>query len=73
VVMYSTSWCGVCKKARRYFNAENIVFKEYDIEKSKRRRREYDQRGGNGVPLIVVGDEQMSGFSKSRFVQMYGG
>ncbi|WP_198147347.1 glutaredoxin family protein [Gilvimarinus polysaccharolyticus] len=32
VVMYA-SWCGYCKKARRYFRANNIPFTEYDIEK----------------------------------------
>jgi len=32
VVMYSTNWCGVCKKARSYMQSNGIKFKEYDIE-----------------------------------------
>jgi len=26
VVMYSTAWCGYCKKARRHFKKNNIAF-----------------------------------------------
>ena len=32
VVMYSTSWCGYCKKARRYFKQQKIPFEEYDVD-----------------------------------------
>ena len=34
VVMYSTSWCGYCKKARAYFKKNNIAYSDYDIEKN---------------------------------------
>ena len=33
VIMYSTAWCGYCKKARQYFKSKGISFVEYDIEK----------------------------------------
>lgn len=36
VVMYSASWCGVCKKARKYFKQNNIAFVEYDVETSEK-------------------------------------
>ena len=32
VVMYSTSWCGYCKKAKNYFEANKIAYIEKDIE-----------------------------------------
>lgn len=71
VTMYSTSWCGYCKKARQYFNAEGIPFREHDIEKSRRARRAYDRLGGGGVPLIKVGDRTMNGFSVGGFERFY--
>lgn len=40
VVMYSTSWCGYCKKARQHFKRKKIPYREYDIEKSKKAARE---------------------------------
>ena len=71
VVMYSTSWCGYCKKAKQYFKKNNIAFKEYDIEKSKKAKRDYDKLGGRGVPVILVGDKRLNGFSEASFEQIY--
>ena len=71
VVIYTTDWCPVCRKAKAYFRANAIPFTEYDIEKDARARREYDRRGGDGVPLIVVGDRQRQGFSPGGFQRFY--
>lgn len=71
VIMYSTSWCGYCKKARRHFQRNGIAFKEYDIEASSSAHRRFKALGGNGVPLIVIGDKTMSGFSAERFDALY--
>ena len=71
VVMYSTEWCGVCKKAKRYFRKNGIPFKEYDIERNRRAERRFKKLGGNGVPLIRIGKKKMSGFSLSSFNSIY--
>lgn len=71
VVMYSTDWCGYCKKARDYFRSQNIAFVEYDIEKNPQARRQYDALGAKGVPVILVGDKRMNGFSVSGFQGIY--
>lgn len=71
VVMYSTSWCGYCRKARQYFKQNNIPFKEYDIEKNKSAKKRYDALGGRGIPLIVVGKKKVQGFSVKRFHSIY--
>ncbi len=70
-VMYTTSWCGYCKKAREYFRKENIPYTEYDIEKDKQAKSIYDSFGGKGVPVIFVGQERMNGFDISSFKQIY--
>lgn len=71
VIMYSTKWCGYCKKASRYFKQNNIPFKEYDIESNKAAKKRYDALGGSGVPLILVGKKRMQGFSVKRFQSIY--
>ena len=71
VVMYSTSWCGYCKKAARYFRKNNIPFEEYDIEKSKKAARDYKKLNGRGVPLILVGEKRMNGFDANHFDRIY--
>jgi len=71
VVMYSASWCGVCKKAKKYFRRNGISFKEYDIEKSKKAKRKYKKLGATGVPVIIVGRKRMNGFSEAGFKRIY--
>jgi glutaredoxin len=72
VTMYSTSWCGYCKKARKYFVAKGIPFVEYDIEKNPQAKRQYDAIGGSGVPVIAMGKRNMKGFSQASFDRFYG-
>jgi glutaredoxin len=71
VVMYSASWCGYCRQARNYFQQNGINYVERDIEKSPSARRAYDALGGNGVPVILVGDKRMNGFSVPGFQGIY--
>lgn len=71
VVMYSTQWCGYCKKARIYFRKNKIPFIEYDTETSEKGRRDYKTLDGHGVPIILVGKKRMNGFSEAGFERIY--
>lgn len=67
VVMYATTWCPYCAKARDYFARSGIAYVEHDIETSAAAHAEFKRLGGRGVPLILVGREQMNGFSEQGF------
>jgi glutaredoxin len=71
VVMYSTAWCGYCRKARQYFRAKDILFTEYDVETTRKGRRDYAKLKGTGVPIIFVGNQRMQGFRAKRFQAIY--
>jgi glutaredoxin len=71
VVMYSTSWCPYCAKARTHFRARNICFSEQDIENRPSAKRAYDQLHGNGVPLVLVGNQRMQGFDAQQFESLF--
>lgn len=71
VTMYSTSWCGYCRKARTLFTQQNIPFKELDIEKDPQAMAAYTALGGHGVPLILIDNEQMTGFDVRTFKRLY--
>lgn len=73
VVMYSTVRCGYCRKARAYFKANGIAFTDYDVETSAKGKQDYRRMGARGVPVILVGDERMDGFSESAFATLYAG
>jgi glutaredoxin len=67
ITMYSTDWCPHCKNARNYFTEKGIRFTEYNVETSEAGRKEYEALGGGGVPVIVVGEKVMRGFSARSF------
>ena len=71
VVMYSTSWCKYCAKARRYFNKNNIDYTEVNIEQSAEARKEFDEVDGRVVPLILVGKYKITGFNQKKFSKIY--
>ena len=71
VVMYSTSWCGYCRKARQHFKRNKIPYQEYDIEKSKKAAKEYKKLKGRGVPVILIGKQRMNGFRAETFDKIY--
>ncbi|NTV69090.1 MAG: glutaredoxin family protein [Azonexaceae bacterium] len=64
VVLYATSWCGYCKMTREFFAANGIRYTEQDIEQSSTALQQHKKLGGNGVPLIVVGDEVINGWNE---------
>lgn len=69
VIMIATSWCGYCRKARAFFNANNIDFEEIDAERTRSPGiRETYRR--TGVPLIIVGAEEVQGFNEPRLRQL---
>lgn len=71
VVLYSTQRCGFCRKARAHFHARGIPFTEYDVETTDRGARDFQRLGGRGVPIILIGDERMDGFSAPLFDRRY--
>lgn len=71
VVIYTTEWCGVCKRAKRYFKANAIPYSEYDVEKSAKGKADYRRMNGSGVPIILVDKQRMNGFSEGRFAALY--
>ena len=70
VKMYATDWCPYCKQAREYFARNGIAYIELDIEKSEAAKAEHKSIGGRGIPVILVGNERMNGFSEQRMAQM---
>lgn len=70
VVMYSTSWCPHCKRARAYFAQNGIAYQDVDVEKSEAGKRDFAALGGGGVPLILVGGKAMRGFDPARMEQL---
>lgn len=68
VEIYTTAWCPACKTAINYLNAQGIPYTQYDIEKDtaadRRLAEVYHQKS---IPFIIIGNEQILGFSRKKF------
>jgi glutaredoxin 3 len=64
VVMYTTSWCHYCERARRLLSSKGVSWTEIDIESSPEKRAEMRERAGrSSVPQIFIGDQHVGGSS----------
>jgi glutaredoxin len=62
VKIFTTAWCGYCKKAKAHLAARGVPYREIDVETSDSGQREYAELRGRGVPVILVGSQRMDGF-----------
>jgi len=57
IVIYTTSWCGPCKMAKKLLTEKGFSYKEIDIEEHNISREEMASMAkGPTVPQIVVND-----------------
>jgi glutaredoxin len=70
VVMFATSWCPYCKKARQVFADKGIRYTEVDVEVDQRGAAyQKDIFGSTGVPLIVMGNRVMMGYDEGELLR----
>ena len=69
VVIYTTSHGGYCVKAKQYLAQKGVAYQEINVENSSTAQAEFKRLGGNGVPLILVGDRRIEGFDQAALDQ----
>ncbi|MDP1654201.1 MAG: glutaredoxin family protein [Rhodocyclaceae bacterium] len=63
LVIYTTPSCGYCQSAKAHMSQRGIPYTERDVTISESYEREFRQKGGRGVPLIVAGSRTLNGYS----------
>ena len=65
VILYATSWCGYCRKARALLKDLDVDFEEKDIEQDRAAAREMAKKvgGQSGVPVLDIGGQILRGYS----------
>jgi glutaredoxin 3 len=62
VVMYATSWCPYCARARNLLASKGVAIEEIDVEAAPGNRQEMQARSGRRtVPQIFIGDTHVGG------------
>ncbi len=67
VTLYSTSWCGWCRKSRDLMQSLGIRFVEKDVERDGQAAAEKLRLAGPaaGVPVFVRGNQVVQGFNEA--------
>ncbi|MBU5668720.1 glutaredoxin family protein [Peptoniphilus sp. MSJ-1] len=70
VTVYTSNTCPYCTMAKDYLKEREVEFDEKNVQTDKEARNELMAMGYTGVPVIVVGDEQIVGFDKNRLDEL---
>jgi glutaredoxin len=68
IILYTTSWCGYCRKTRALLTELGEAFEDKDIEKSAAAQREYQAKGQgySGIPLIDFDGTILRGYNEAK-------
>lgn len=58
IVMYSTTWCGDCKRAKKFFKKMGVDYLDIDVDKDEQGRDFVMKvnKGARVVPTIIFPD-----------------
>jgi mycoredoxin len=69
IVMYATTWCGVCRKARAFMAENGLRYQEIDADQAPGGWDKVQQLAGRkAVPVIVVDGDVSLGLSPERIL-----
>lgn len=63
VIVYSTEGCVECNFVKQMLNEEGIEFEVRDVMKNREYQKEVEKFGFMGVPVTVVGEKAVKGFT----------
>ena len=69
LVFFSAPWCGYCDRARDWFDDQRVDYLEIDIERSTDNNQLWRDAGGRGVPLVLVGEQRIPGYSPDAYAR----
>lgn len=63
VLVYSATWCNACNNLKAYLRANNIKYKNVDIDEDKLAMGRLAKRNLTGIPVIIIKDNLVQGFN----------
>ena len=62
-----------CKATKAFFKENNIEYTEYNVSTNAEKREEMIEKSGQmGVPVIIIGDEILTGFDEDKLKEKFG-
>jgi len=66
IVMYSTTWCGYCQRARNLLQRKGVAVREIKVDEDPQERDLMLQKSGGRrtVPQIFIGERHIGGYDE---------
>jgi len=61
VLIYTTSWCPYCIRAKKLLDRKNVSYTEIDVSSHDARSKMIALTGGTTVPQLVINDQPTGG------------
>lgn len=66
VTIYTANTCPYCIKTKEYLAEKGIKYDEKNVQENSQAKNELLSMGYRTVPVIIVEDEEIVGFDKSK-------
>ncbi|MEM9556043.1 MAG: glutaredoxin family protein [Acidobacteriota bacterium] len=74
VILYTTTWCGYCRKARTLLDELEVDYVEHDIEKDPKAYSDKTRKSPScGVPVTDIAGTVVCGFNEMRLRKLIDG
>jgi mycoredoxin len=71
VVVYTTSWCGWCRKTLAFLDKKGVAYENRDIESDDAYRDELiEKTGGTTIPVVEIDGEIIRGYDPGRMSEL---
>lgn len=72
VVIYTTSWCGWCRKTRSWLDSQGVSYVNKDIEDDPDAGAEMRELtgGDSGIPVVVIDGEVIQGYNEKKMASL---
>ncbi|HHY36600.1 MAG TPA: glutaredoxin family protein [Firmicutes bacterium] len=65
-IVYTTPTCPYCVKVKEFLSQKGVEFVEVDVASDFQARQELIRKGYRGVPVTVIGEEEIPGFDVAK-------
>lgn len=70
VTVYTSSTCPHCVTVKDYLKEKGVDYTERNVQTDTEARKELIKKGYMGVPVVVVGEEEIQGFDKAKLEEL---
>lgn len=70
VIVYSSDTCPYCTAVKNFLDENKVEYEVKNVSHDTEARNELIEKGYRGVPVTVIGDEEVVGFDQAKLVKL---